>query len=124
MSLAAITPGVCPGGGQAGTLKESDTMDLSVEADLGQDLGQNFGTLFEAVDVQGGTVAGDALYIGTSNRGLPAPAGLHIYDDATLAERFRPRPLCPTGRRSIRQTGHCPAMGLPWGTNQKWEVVE
>jgi len=33
-------------------------MDLSVEVDFDQDLGQNFGTLFEAVDAQGRTVAG------------------------------------------------------------------
>ncbi len=33
-------------------------MELSVQVDFGQDLGQNFGTLFEAVDAQGRAVAG------------------------------------------------------------------
>ena len=33
-------------------------MDVSIKVDFGQDLGQNFGTLFEAVDAQGRAVAG------------------------------------------------------------------
>ncbi|GEM_PF-6803611 len=33
-------------------------MEISVQVDFGKDLGQNFGTLFEAVDAQGRVVAG------------------------------------------------------------------
>ena len=40
------------------TLPQPDVLDISVKVDFGQDLGQNFGTLFEAVDAQGRTVAG------------------------------------------------------------------
>ncbi len=40
------------------TIQESNVMDISVQVDFGKDLGQNFGTLFEAVDARGRVVAG------------------------------------------------------------------
>ena len=51
-------PGICRGGNPTDSLKELVVMERSVTVDFGQDLGQNFGTIFEAVDAKGRTVAG------------------------------------------------------------------
>ena len=43
---------------QTGSAPESPALKLTMEVDFGQDVGQNFGTLFEATDPQGRVVAG------------------------------------------------------------------
>ncbi len=65
---------------------------VSVRVDLGKDVGQNFGTVFEAVDADGKPVLG-AGYLGSYNTQARSDRRLLHFYVQTPAETFAPDPL-------------------------------
>lgn len=66
---------------------------VEIEVDLQQDVGQNFGTLFEAVDAKGNVVAG-AGYVGSYNTQARSDRrNLHFFVKPDSAIAFEPRRL-------------------------------
>jgi len=78
----------------ASTARSADA-DFSVrlQVDLQQDVGQNFGTLFEAVDGEGNVVAG-AGYVGSYNTQARSDRrSLHFFVKSKAKSTFEPSPL-------------------------------
>ena len=76
--------------------------DFSVrlQVDLQQDVGQNFGTLFEAVDAEGNVVAG-AGYVGSYNtQSRSDRRNLHFFVKSETTVPFDPRPLARPAENS------------------------
>ena len=67
--------------------------NLSLKLDLGPDLGQNYGTLFELTDDSGTTIAG-AGYVGSYNtQSRSDRRALHFFVKSSQATDFNPEPL-------------------------------
>jgi hypothetical protein len=92
LALAAVAPGQ-----KAARAAETVSMKLSVQVEFGPDVGQNFGTLFEATDAEGRVVAGagfQGLYNTTCRNDRLAlqffvrPAGGEVRPVVTALPRF------------------------------------
>lgn len=64
-----------------------------VRVDFGQDIGQNFGTLFEAVDVQGTVVAGAGFAGSYNTQSRSDRRSLHFFIKSRREPEFKPLPL-------------------------------
>ncbi len=78
----------------ASSARSADTdFHIRLQVDLQQDIGQNFGTLFEAVDAEGNVIAG-AGYVGSYNtQSRSDRRSLHFFVKSKAESPFELRPL-------------------------------